>query len=190
MHAALQARANGQCELCQDATDLRAVAVTPHTDADLEHGLVACAACAAQLDGEAPDADRLRGPLQGAVWSEHVSVQVSAWRLLARMPDEAWAVELKEQVWLDEETRAWAESGLPEKVEAAEVIVDANGTPIEAGDSVSLTRSLDVKGTTFVAKRGTVVRNIRLCDVDGHIEGKVNGVTIYIKTCYLKKVSK
>lgn len=190
MHATLQARADGQCELCQDATDLRAVAVTPHTEADAEHGLLACGLCAAQLDGDTPDADRLRGPLQGAIWSEHAPVQVSAWRLLARMPDEAWAADLLDQVWLDEETKAWAESGLPAPTEAAEVIVDANGTPITAGDSVSLTRSLDVKGTTFVAKRGTVVRNIRLCDVDGHIEGKVNGVTIYIKTCYLKKVSK
>ncbi|MGK0362072.1 MAG: protein PhnA [Bradymonadia bacterium] len=190
MHAALQTRADGQCELCQDAADLRAVAVTPHTEADTDHGLVVCAACAAQLEGDAPDADRLRGPMQGAIWSEHAPVQVSAWRLLTRMPDEAWAAELLDQVWLDEETRAWAESGLPEPVEAVEVIVDANGTQIEAGDSVSLTRSLDVKGTTFVAKRGTVVRNIRLCDVPEHIEGKVNGVTIYIKTCYLKKVSK
>ena len=55
---------------------------------------------------------------------------------------------------------------------------------------MTLIKDLNVKGTSFVAKRGTVVRNIRLCDVDGHIEGKVNGVTIYIKTCYLKKVSK
>ena len=190
MHAALQARADGQCELCQDATDLRAVAVTPHTDADLEHGLITCAACAAQLEGDTPDSGRLRGPLQGAIWSEHAPVQVSAWRLLTRMPDEAWAADLLGQVWLDDETRAWAEAGLPEPAEAAEVIADTNGAPLEAGDSVSLTRSLDVKGTTFVAKRGTVVRNIRLCDVAGHIEGKVNGVTIYIKTCYLKKVSK
>ncbi|MFN6085194.1 MAG: PhnA domain-containing protein, partial [Fluviicola sp.] len=52
----------------------------------------------------------------------------------------------------------------------------------------TLIKDLDVKGTTFVAKRGTAVRNIRVNHDDANlIEGKVNGQTIYILTQYVKK---
>lgn len=49
-------------------------------------------------------------------------------------------------------------------------------------------KDLDVKGTSFTAKRGTLVRNISL-DMDNHehIEGRVNGTRIVILTKYVKK---
>jgi protein PhnA len=56
------------------------------------------------------------------------------------------------------------------------------------GDSVTLVKDLDVKGANFTAKRGTMVKNIRVGEDPTHIEGKVNKITIMLKTCFLKKV--
>ena len=62
-------------------------------------------------------------------------------------------------------------------------------TPVlKAGDTVTITKDLEVKGAGFTAKRGTAVRNISLPqDDETHIEGRVNGTKIMILTKYLKK---
>ena len=58
----------------------------------------------------------------------------------------------------------------------------------ENGDTVTLTQDLNVKGTSFTAKRGAAVRRIRLVeDNPGQIEGKVNDQTIVILTKFVKK---
>ena len=68
------------------------------------------------------------------------------------------------------------------------VIKDANGVELKAGDSVVILKDLDVKGAGFTAKRGTTVRNISIPqDVEGHVEGRVNGTKIYLKAEFLKK---
>jgi protein PhnA len=68
--------------------------------------------------------------------------------------------------------------------------VDSNGTILEAGDSVTLIKDLNVKGANFTAKRGTVVRGIFLvADNPEHIEGKINGQQIVILTKFVKKSS-
>ncbi len=68
------------------------------------------------------------------------------------------------------------------------VVKDANGVTLNAGDSVVILKDLEVKGAGFTAKRGTTVRNITIPqDVEGHIEGRVNGTKIYLKTEFLKK---
>ena len=49
-------------------------------------------------------------------------------------------------------------------------------------------KDLDVKGTSFTAKRGTAVRGISLvADNPEQIEGRVNGTQIIILTKYVKK---
>jgi len=59
---------------------------------------------------------------------------------------------------------------------------------VYGGDTVVLTKTLDVKGSSLSAKLGTVVKNIRLVpDNTGQIEGKVEGQTIVILTKYLRK---
>ena len=70
---------------------------------------------------------------------------------------------------------------------AAPRTVDSNGAPLADGDSVTLIKDLDVKGTSFVAKRGTLVKGVRLTDNPEHVEGRVNKVSIVLKTCFLKK---
>ncbi len=64
---------------------------------------------------------------------------------------------------------------------------DSNGTILSDGDSVTLIKDLEVKGGGFTAKRGTLVKGIRLTDDPGLVEGRVNKMAIYLKTEFLKK---
>jgi protein PhnA len=50
-----------------------------------------------------------------------------------------------------------------------------------------LIQDLDVKGANFIAKRGTLVKGIRLTNDPACVEGKVNKSVIVLKTRFLKK---
>ncbi|MCT2545038.1 alkylphosphonate utilization protein [Streptomyces atratus] len=68
------------------------------------------------------------------------------------------------------------------------VVKDSNGTALEDGDSVTLTKDLKVKGTSETLKRGTLVKNIRLTGRADEVEcntRKVKGLVL--KTQFLKK---
>ena len=69
------------------------------------------------------------------------------------------------------------------------VVKDANGTVLNAGDTVTVIKDLKVKGASIPLKQGTVIKNIRLVDGDAeHIEGnsdKIKGLVL--KACFLKK---
>lgn len=67
-------------------------------------------------------------------------------------------------------------------------IRDSNGNTLSEGDSVTLIKDLKVRGSSSVIKRGTVVKNIRLTDAEGEIEGKVEKTVMVLKTEFLKKV--
>lgn len=182
---ALLARASGQCELCASTDDLGAWPVPPAGPGD-DRAVCVCAACRAQLDGAALDPRHWR-VLQQSAWSEVPAVQVVAWRLLGRI-GEPWAIELRDQLYLDEDTQLWAREGeADDEVDVAIRTVDSNGAPLAEGDTVTLIKDLDVKGAAFTAKRGTVVKNIHLTDDPGLVEGRVGGTTIVLKTMFLKK---
>ena len=66
-------------------------------------------------------------------------------------------------------------------------VKDSNGNVLNTGDSVSVIKSLKVKGLSTDIKRGQVVKNIRLTDNEKEIEGKVNGTLLVLKTEFLKK---
>ncbi|MCX6350846.1 MAG: alkylphosphonate utilization protein [Bacteroidetes bacterium] len=66
-------------------------------------------------------------------------------------------------------------------------IKDSNGTLLNEGDSVLLIKDLKVRGSSTTLKRGTVVKNIRLTDDAGEIEGKINKEIMVLKTEFLKK---
>jgi protein PhnA len=66
-------------------------------------------------------------------------------------------------------------------------VKDSNGTILSEGDSVTLIKSLKVKGSASDLKRGQVVKNIRFTDNDKEIEGKVDKVLLVLKTEFLKK---
>jgi protein PhnA len=72
--------------------------------------------------------------------------------------------------------------------EAALTVRDSNGNILHEGDTVTIIKDLPVKGAGFTAKQGTAVKNIHLLTDDPtHIEGRVNGVKIFLKTEFLKK---
>jgi protein PhnA len=92
-------------------------------------------------------------------------------------------------MYLDDETLEWAKAtGEGEDQEEAVKHIDSNGAQLQAGDSVVLIKDLDVKGSSLTAKRGTIVRNIRLVhDNAEQIEGRVDGQQIVILTKFVKK---
>lgn len=67
-------------------------------------------------------------------------------------------------------------------------IRDSNGTILQEGDSVSLIKDLDVKGSNVTLKRGTIIKNIRLGEGSEPVQGnsdKVKGLRL--KPEFLKK---
>ncbi len=169
------------CALCESPDDVVAHAVPSRGDA-----VLLCGTCRPQVEG-----GELNGThwycLQGSAWSDVPAVQVLAWRLLDRLRGEPWAADLLDQLYLADDVLAWAREGA---VDADRVVVrDGNGAELAEGDSVTLIKDLDVKGAGFTAKRGTLVKNIRLGADPTHIEGRVNKVAIYLKTEFLKKAN-
>ena len=73
-------------------------------------------------------------------------------------------------------------------VESARVVKDANGTPLAEGDTVALIKDLKLGGGSQVLKQGTKARNIRLVDGDHEIACKIDGSSMALKACFVKKV--
>lgn len=182
--AQLRQRSNSQCELCDSSTDLSVFEVPPTTiEPDEQKCLLICSHCQGQIEGESEfDANHWRC-LQTSAWSQIPSIQVVSWRLLKRLQPYAWAQELFEQIYLDDVLLEWAQDDPFDD----EPTVDSNGTQLLEGDSVQIIKDLNVKGTGFVAKRGTIVKGIRLTGDSGLIEGRVNKTTIVLKTEFLKR---
>ncbi|WP_114941727.1 MULTISPECIES: zinc ribbon domain-containing protein YjdM [Mucilaginibacter] len=67
------------------------------------------------------------------------------------------------------------------------IVKDSNGNILKDGDSVTLTKSLKVKGGGVTLKQGTLVKKIRLTDNDEEVDCKVDGMSIVLRTEFLKK---
>lgn len=185
----LKARSNNQCELCGAEQDLSVYEVPPVDRVNEETSLLACAVCLAQIDKKV-ELDRNHWKnLTTSMWSEVPAVQVMSWRMLNRLRDESWASESLDMMYLTDENLAWAKAtGDHENDASVDLHKDSNGQQLLDGDSVVLTKSLDVKGSTLTAKLGTVVKNIRLVKENTEqIEGKVEGQQIVILTKYVRK---
>lgn len=66
-------------------------------------------------------------------------------------------------------------------------VKDSNGTALSEGDSVQVIKDLKVKGGSSDLKRGTLIKKIHLIDDPENIECRVDGSTLVLKTCFLKK---
>ena len=76
------------------------------------------------------------------------------------------------------------------KAEAAtetRVVKDAHGTVLAEGDSVVLIKDLKLRGSSQVLKGGTKAKNIRLVDGDHEIDCKIDGSSMALKACYVRK---
>jgi protein PhnA len=175
------------CLLCASTADLVQVTLEPRrTPAD---EVTLCDGCRSHLDGAALRDAASAAFLRDTIWSTDEVTQALSWRMLSRCAGEAWATELLEQVWLEERLAAWAAAGLTSAAAGDDALLvrDSNGTPLIEGDAVTLIKDLEVKGAGFTAKRGTLVKAIHLTDDAGMVEGRVNGITIVLKTQFLKK---
>ena len=71
--------------------------------------------------------------------------------------------------------------------ETVEVPKDSNGAELCDGDAVTVIKDLKVKGSSMVIKRGTKVKSIRLTENPEEVDCKIDGTSIVLKTCFLKK---
>jgi protein PhnA len=182
-------RSGNKCELCGSDNDLKLYEVLPQSSATADNCILICSKCRAQIEKKEDLDSNHWKCLTTSMWSEVPGVQITAWRMLNRLREESWATESLDMMYLDDATLAWAKAtGDHENDSTVELHRDCNGAILQAGDTIVLTKSLDVKGTTLNAKMGTVVKNIRL--VEGNteqIEGKIEGQVIVILTKYVRK---
>ncbi|MEJ1402658.1 MAG: PhnA domain-containing protein, partial [Candidatus Sedimenticola sp. (ex Thyasira tokunagai)] len=161
--------------------------VPPDSENDADKCVLICESCREQIEQpERVDANHWRC-LNDSMWSQVPAVQVMAWRMLTRLSAEGWPQELLDMLYLDDEMLTWAQAESLGGDDSARHL-DSNGAVLEAGDTVTLIKDLNVKGANFTAKRGTAVRGISLvADNPEHIEGRVEGQRIVILTKFVKK---
>jgi len=146
------------------------------------HEVLLCETCTTQIKNDSLDEEHFNC-LNDSMWSEEEDVKILSfilWHKLGR-------ADMCDMIYLEDANQELVQTLL--NAENNKVIVkDANGVELKAGDSVVILKDLEVKGAGFTAKRGTTVRNISIPqDVADHIEGRVNGTKIYLKTEFLKK---
>ena len=66
---------------------------------------------------------------------------------------------------------------------------DSLGNLLQTGDSVILTRDLDVKGSSIKIKQGTKIKKIKAIDDPELIECEIGKSSIFLKTCFFAFVS-
>ncbi len=178
----LENRSGGICELCGSSEGLSALEVAP-SDGTAEQSIYVCSVCKEQIQNPDKMDEAHFNCLNDSMWNEVPAVAVMSYRLLKALGRE----DLVDMMYMEDDVKSWAEAGLSGTSDNV-VVRDSNGVVLNAGDSVVIIKDLDVKGAGFTAKRGTTVRNITIPhDVADHIEGRVNGTKIYLKTEFLKK---
>lgn len=186
----LRKRSDSTCELCANKDNLNVFEIPDSPENGLESSILICNTCQEQIeDSEKVQPNHWRC-LNDSMWSTIPAVQVMAWRMLNRLKAEGWPQDLLDMMYMEDDVKSWAKAGIQdEKSENIVVHKDSNGAIIEAGDTVVLTKDLNVKGSSLTAKRGTAVRRVSLVhDNTEQIEGKVEGQQIVILTKFVKKV--
>ena len=185
----LKKRSEGKCELCQAETGLKIYEVGPQDRTTEDNCIMICDKCLGQIEKKEELDSQHWNVLTTTMWSEVPGIQVVTWRMLNRLRNESWAMESLEMMYMDDDRLAWAKAtGDHENDGSVDLHKDSNGNVLNTGDTIVLTKSLDVKGSTLNAKMGTVVKNIRLVEENTEqIEGKIEGQTIVILTKYVRK---
>ena len=186
----IKERSGGVCEMSGETGNLHFYEVQPTSGNEPERMIMISEKALAQIEKkEEPDGKYWERILPTSMWSEVPGVQVVSWRMLNRFRNESWAADALDMLYLDDETLDWAKASGDHVGDGnVELHKDANGNILQNGDTVTLIKDLDVKGSSINAKIGTAVRNIRLVhDNVEQIEGKVDGQLIVILTKFVKK---
>lgn len=186
----LQERSESKCELCAATEGLGVYEVPPASNASADKCVLLCKNCIEQIENpDRMDIQHWRC-LNDSMWTQIPAVQVMIWRMLKRLSTESGFQDMLDMLYLDEETLTWAQAtGEGKKDGNILKYLDCNNVELNAGDTLTVIKDLNVKGANFTAKRGTMVRGINLAP-DNHeqIEGRVNGQQIVIFTKFVKKV--
>ncbi|HIC12691.1 MAG TPA: PhnA protein [Sulfurimonas sp.] len=169
------------CELC-GSDDGVSVVELPVSDTSEEQSVYLCTNCNTQIDSGDLDESHFNC-LNDSMWSETPAAKIMSYILWSRLGRQ----DMIEMMYLEEDELKLAE--LAVSAEANKLVYrDANGVELHTGDSIVILKDLEVKGAGFTAKRGTTVTRIGLAPGDeGHVEGRVNGTKIFIKTEFIKK---
>jgi protein PhnA len=181
-------RSENKCELCQNAEHLTLYEVPPKSRNSEENCFMICNTCLEQIDKKAELDNNHWNCLTASMWSEIPGIQVVSWRMLNRLRDESWAADNLDLLYLDDEKLEWAKATGDHENDGTDLHKDANGNVLQTGDTVILTQSLNVKGSSVNAKVGTIIKNIHLVrDNTEQIEGRIEGQVIVILTKYVRK---
>jgi len=166
-----------KCELCGSEDSLSQYTVLPK-----DESITLCSTCLASIDNPVEN-EKHWNCLHDSMWSSNPAVQVMAFRLFTKLGSQ----DQLDMMYMEDDVKEWAMQGLED--ENREPTRDSNGTILVEGDAVSIIKDLPVKGAGFTAKQGTTVKNIRMVQDDPtHIQGRVNGTMIFLKTEFLKKL--
>ncbi|MDQ7068392.1 MAG: PhnA domain-containing protein [Sulfurimonas sp.] len=169
------------CELCSSEEGVSLVEL-PVSDASEEQSIYLCSNCEEQIQSGDLDENHFNC-LNDAMWSETPAAKIMSYILWNRLGRQ----DMIEMMYLEEDELKLAEQAI--NAEANKLTYrDANGVELKTGDSIVILKDLEVKGAGFTAKRGTTVTRISLAPNDAsHVEGRVNGTKIFIKTEFIKK---
>ena len=169
------------CELCGSSENVELYEL-PTGDATEDQGVYLCSICKTQIEEDSLDETHFIC-LNDSMWSEVPAVKILSYVLLNKLGRQ----DLVDMLYLEEDEQKLADQII--NADANKLVYkDANGVELKAGDSVVILKDLEVKGAGFTAKRGTTVTRIALAPNDPtHIEGRVNGTKIFIKTEFIKK---
>ena len=82
----------------------------------------------------------------------------------------------------------WSTTAASEADSDVAVVRDSNGNELKDGDTVTLIKTLKVKGAASDLRLGTKVKNIRLVDGDHNIDCKIDGFgAMKLKSEFVKK---
>ncbi len=70
--------------------------------------------------------------------------------------------------------------------EQARIVKDAHGNVLTEGDTITVIKDLKLGGSQ-VLKAGSKAKNIRLVDGDHEIACKIDGVSLALKACFVRK---
>ncbi len=81
----------------------------------------------------------------------------------------------------------WDRAPAAEAPSGPRAVKDAHGNALSDGDTVTLIKDLPLKGSTQTLKVGTKSKPIRLVEGDHEITCKMEGLTVFLKACFVKK---
>jgi len=169
------------CELCGSDASVSLMEL-PISDGSEEQSIYLCVNCKTQITSGELDENHFNC-LNDAMWSETSAAKVMSHILFNKLGRQ----DMCDMMYLEEDELKLAERAISAAANKL-VFRDANGVELHTGDSIVILKDLDVKGAGFTAKRGTTVTRIALPhDMDDHVEGRVNGTKIYLKTEFIKK---